>query len=228
MKNLISDLKKSVLFKNKSNDELENLITSINYKVMNLDKNKTIFDVFSSTNYIGLVLYGELTIEKILPCGKLVVLFNKSCGEIFGEVAVFSKAEEYPCRVVTKTKCRIILFDNKNFFKLLTTDNDILYNFLYLVSNKAFYLNSKIESLSLTSIKQKVAYSLINDFNISNKNTIIKLPFSKKVWANNLNISRASLYREIDSLCDRLIIEIIDSDIIKVLDINKLNSIYIE
>lgn len=227
MKNLINDLKKSVLFKNKSSNELENLIMSANYKIVNLYKNETVFDVFSSTNYIGLVLSGELTVEKILPCGKLVVVFNKSCGEIFGEVAVFSDAEKYPCRVVAKTNCRIVLFSRKDFFKILTLDNDILYNFLYLISNKAFYLNSKIESLSLTSINQKVAHSIINDFNVSNKNRIVRLPFSKKVWANNLNISRASLYREIDYLCDNLIVKIIDSNTIKILDINKLNSIYL-
>ncbi|MBS5787155.1 MAG: Crp/Fnr family transcriptional regulator [Clostridioides difficile] len=228
MKNLINDLKRSVLFKDKSNNELEDLMNSINYKVINLNKNETVFDVFSYTNSIGLVLSGELTVEKILPCGKLVVLFHKSRGEIFGEVAVFSNANEYPCRVVAQNKCKVILFSREDFFKLLTLDNEILKNFLYLISSKAFFLNLKVESLSFTSVKHKIAHSLIRDFNASDNNIIIKLPFSKKDWSNNLNVSRASLYRELDSLCDDLIIDITDSNVIKILDIDKLNTILME
>ena len=228
MKNLIKNLKKSVLFKNKSSKELEDLFNSIDYKIINLDKNEKVFDVFSFTNSIGLVLFGELTVEKILPCGKLIVLFHKGCGEIFGEVAVFSKAKEYPCRVVALNKCSVMLFTRDDFFKILTLDNDILNNFLYLISSKAYYLNSKVESLSLNSAKQKIAHSIIKDFNITENNSYIKLPFSKKTWADNLNISRPSLYRELTSLCNDGIINLSTSSTIEILDIDNLNSILME
>ena len=227
MKNLIKYLKKSVLFKNKSSKELENLINSINYKVISLQKNDTILDAFSLTNSIGLVLSGELTVEKILPSGKLIVLFHKFAGEIFGEVAVFSNAKEYPCNVIAKTECKVILFNREDLFKLITLDSEVLNNFLYLISNKAYYLNTKIESLSFTSVRQKIAHSIMQDFDVCNNN-FIKLPFSKKVWSDNLNISRASLYRELDSLCNESIITIINSNVIKILDFNKLNSILLE
>lgn len=228
MKNLIKDLKKSVLFKNKSSKELENLINSINYKVINLQKNETVLDVFSLTNSIGLVLSGELTVEKILPSGKLIVLFHKFTGEIFGEVAVFSNAKEYPCSVIAKTECKVILFNREDLFKLITLDHEVLNNFLYLITSKAYYLNAKVESLSFTSVRQKIAHSLIRDFDVCNNNNCVKLPFSKRVWSDNLNISRASLYRELDALCNESIITIINSNVIKILDFDKLNSILLE
>lgn len=43
MRNLIKDLKKSSLFENKSNEELENLINSINYKIIKLKKKRDSF-----------------------------------------------------------------------------------------------------------------------------------------------------------------------------------------
>ena len=228
MKNLLKNLKKSLLFSNKSTEELEELINSTNHKVINLNKNETIFDTFSLTNYIGLVLSGELTVEKILPCGKLVVLFHKLAGEMFGEVAVFSNAKEYPCHVVALSNCSVILFSKDEFFKILSQDKEILSNFLYLISSKAYYLNSKVELFSLNSVKQKIAYSLIKDFHASDDNTTIKLPFSKKIWSNNLNVSRASLYRELNSLYEEYTIDIINNSTIKILDIDKLNSILLE
>ena len=156
------------------------------------------------------------------------MLFHKFTGEIFGEVAVFSNAQEYPCSVIAKTECKVILFNRENLFKLITLDSEVLNNFLYLISNKAYYLNTKIESLSFTSVRQKIAHSLIRDFDVCNNNYFIKLPFSKKVWSDNLNISRASLYRELDSLCNDSIITIINSTVIKILDFDKLNSILLE
>ena len=228
MKNLIIDLKKSVLFKNKSSKEIENLINSISYKIINLQKNETILHTFSLTNSIGLVLSGELTVEKILPSGKLIVLFHKFTGEIFGEVAVFSNAKEYPCNVIAKTECKVILFNKEDLFKLITLDNEVLNNFLYLISNKAYYLNTKVESLSFSSVRQKIAYSLIHDFDVCNNNFCVNLPFSKKIWSDNLSISRASLYRELDSLCNDSIIAIVNSNLIKILDFNRLNSLLLE
>ena len=228
MNYLISDLKKSILFENMPNDELEKMLNSIKYKLLNLNKNEIIFDAFSYANSIGIILSGDISVEKILPCGKQVVMFTKSEGELFGEVAVFSKANEYPCNVVAKTKCRVVLFNKEEFLKILFFDKKILDMFLYLISKKAFCLNLKVESLSFTSVKQRIAHSLIRDFNVSNNNDIVTLPFSKKVWADNLNTSRSSLYRELDSLCDESIIHCINSNGIKILDIDKLNSILME
>lgn len=228
MKNLIISLKKSVLFKNKSLEELEKLISSINYRIINLERNETIFDAFSLTDNIGLVLSGDLTVEKILPSGKLIVLFHKTCGEIFGEVAVFSNAKEYPCNVMALNKCSVVLFSRDELFKLLTLDKDILSNFLFLISNKAYHLNAKVESFSLTSVKQRIAHSLIRDFDAIEDSQIIKLPFSKKVWSDNLNVSRASLYRELNSLCEDCVIEMLESSRIRILNMDKLNSILMD
>lgn len=228
MKNLCKHLKKSILFKNKTIEELQKLISSVSYKIINFDKKDIILDSFSLTNSIGIVLSGELIVERILPSGNSVLLFHKSYGEMFGEVAVFSNADEYPCNVVALNKGSVILFTKDELFKILTIDNDILNNFLYLISSKAYYLNSKIESFSLPSARQKIIHSLLKDFNSSHNNQIIKLPFSKKLWSDSLNISRASLYRELNYLCDNNCIDISNSYYIKILDIDKLHSLLID
>lgn len=71
MKNLILNLKKSILFKNKTSEELESLISQVRYKTINLNKKDVVFSNFNNTNSIGLVLSGELTVERILPQGRI-------------------------------------------------------------------------------------------------------------------------------------------------------------
>jgi len=224
MRNLIIELKKSSLFANKTTDELLSLMNKIEYKVINIVKNEYVFNSLTSTKFIGIVLSGKVNIERILPYGKLVLMSTKKSGDLFGEVAVFSEANNYPCNVVAKTESSILLFSKDEFFKLLTLDNNILENFLKIISNQAFYLNSRVESLSFGTTKQKVAFSLLNNFN-PEKDSTIKLPYSKKVWADNLNISRASLYKTLDELYEASIISIDESNLIHITDFDELESI---
>lgn len=222
MNNLIRNLKKSILFKNVSNNNLENILNFVDYKLINLEKEDILFDSYTSTDLIGIILSGKIFVEKILPCGKEVLVFAKSTGELFGEVATFSNAEQYPCNVIAKTKCQVILFKKSELLKMLSCDTQILNNFLYLISSKALSLNHKVESLSYTSAKQRIVHSLIKDFDYDKKICTIKIPFSKKVWASKLNISRSSLYRELKSLDDESLIKIEDTNSIKILDIDRL------
>ena len=224
MRALILNLKKSNLFANKTTEELLSLITKIEYKVISITKNEYIFNSLTSTKFIGIVLYGKVDIERVLPYGKLILMSTKKGGDLFGEVAVFSDANNYPCNVVAKTESSVLLFSKDEFFKLLTLDNSILENFLKIISDKAYYLNSRVESLSFGSTKQKVAFSLLNNFQIE-KNSTIKLPYSKKLWADNLNISRASLYKTLDELCESSIISVDNCNLIHIIDFHKLESI---
>lgn len=224
MNNLINNIKDSELFRNIDLTEIDKLISVVNYKQLNLQKNQSAFDTYSDPNYIGLVLNGSINIEKLLPSGKSVFMYSKKRGDIFGEVAVFSEMEQYPCNAVSVDNSTLLLFSKSEFFKLLTLSPNVLKNFLKLVCNKAFMLNSRVGTLSFTSVKQKIAQSLLYDFAIEN-NSLVQLPFNKKVWADSLNISRSSLYRELDLLCNDLIISLDKSNAISILDINRLKMI---
>lgn len=225
MNNIINQIKVSKLFNNISMNDIEKILYSINYRVINLLKNEHVFHGITSSNYIGIILHGNVNIERILPSGKSVFMYSKGEGDIFGEVAVFSKTEYYPCNVVSQTKTSLIIFHKLEFLKILMLNSHILDNFLKLICNKTFYLNNRVTELSLTSAKEKIVYSLLNDFNIDD-NLSIKLPFNKQCWANTLNVSRASLYRELNILCQDLIISFTKSNIIKILNIKKLEEIF--
>lgn len=224
MISLVLELKKSNLFAQKTTEELISLLNKMEYKVINIIKNEYVFNSLTSTKFIGIVISGKVNIERILPDGKLILMSTKVSGDLFGEAAVFSESKNYPCNVVAKTKSSILLFSKDEFFKILTLDSIILGNFLKILSNKAFYLNSRVESLSFGTTKQKVAFSLLNNFDI-NENLTIKLPYNKKIWADNLNVSRASLYKVLDELCESSIISINSTNLIEIMDLSRLEFI---
>lgn len=224
MENVIKQITTSKLFNNVNIDDIENLLNNINYRIINLVKNEYVFDSFTNSDYIGIILSGNINIEKILPSGKSVFMYSKRKGDIFGEVAAFSNTKHYPCNVISQTKTSLILFHKLEFFKLLELNSNVLNNFLSLICDKTFSLNNRVATLSFTSAKEKIVHSLLNDFTIDD-NLTIRLPFSKQCWATTLNISRASLYRELDILSKDLIISFIKSNTIKILNIAKLEEV---
>ncbi|EPY2277122.1 cyclic nucleotide-binding domain-containing protein [Clostridium sporogenes] len=69
---------------------------------MNKEKEELVFNPNTKTQYIGILISGHLYIEKNLPCGKVVPIFFKKSGEVFGKVALFSSTQTYPCNIIAK------------------------------------------------------------------------------------------------------------------------------
>lgn len=200
MKQIITALYNSVLFKGKTKEEIISTLSSTEYFIQNYNVNEMIFSVDQNTNHIGIILDGCIEAQKHLASGQIVTILSKNQGDLFGEGSVFSKAQKYPCNIVAKNKSTILLITKENMLKLLTNDFILLNNFLYSFADRILTLNLKTELLSYSSIQQKIAFSLLylmDDYKY--KNTI-SLPFSKKTWSEYLNVSRPSLFRELKVL----------------------------
>ncbi len=200
MKLLTNALYNSILFKNKTRDDISNCLSSIKFTVKTYSESDTIFCVEQATNYIGIILDGQIEVQKHLPSGNIITLMNKRKGALFGEGSNFSKADTYPCNIIAKKRSDILLINKENMLKLLSNDSVLLENFLNSLSNRILQLNLKTELLAYSSIKQKIAFSLLylmDEYKIDN---IVNLPFSKKTWSEHLNVSRPSLFRELKDL----------------------------
>ena len=217
MIDIIDNIKTSKLFKNVTSSEINNLLLHANYKEIKYKKGDSIFDTYLNAEYVGIIVSGKINVEKLLPCGKSILMYEKTKGDILGEVAAFSDTEFYPCNAAAINNGEILIFDKINFFNMIYSNKEVVKNFLNLVCNKAFSLNNHVGSLSYTSTKQKIAHSLLNYTKQENSN-IIKLPYSKKIWADRLNISKASLYRELEFLRNDSIISLDKKGCITIID----------
>lgn len=213
MKDILSLLIDSDLFKNKTKQEVDRYLSSIEYNVIDYNKGDLIFDVNQSTIYIGIILEGCIEVQKNLASGKTINILYKKSGELFGEGSVFSRTSTYPCNFFAKTKCTILLINKQNILSLLMDDLCLLNNFLNSFANRILTLNLKTELLSYSSIKQKIAFSLLYILDEHKQNDTIILPYSKRTWSEVLNVSRPSLFRELKILCDERIIHIQDRTI---------------
>lgn len=199
METLLYALQQSALFRNKALAEIAGLLTKINYRVREYRENEIIFSINQTADTLGIIVKGGVDVKKDFLSGKVVTVTTRGPFDLLADAAMFSGARYYPGTVFACKASKIFLLHKQELLRLFSLDQTIMLNFLCSVSHRMMALNQKIEILSLTSIQSKIAHFLIRESQ-ARQSMVITLPFSKKTWAEHLNVSRTSLSRELRRL----------------------------
>lgn len=211
------------LFKNKTINEIEALLLRIHCRVDNFTEREIIFSPVQSTDKMGIILSGEVDVQKLFPTGKVVIIERKKSGDMIAESSIFSRLDYYSDTFAACRPCEVLLITKKDLLKLFKLDHTILLNFLEHVSNSTLILKNKIGILSLDSIREKISGYLFHEYKL-NESLVITLPFSKKEWAEYMDVSRTSLSRELRGLAQEGILSF-HKRTIEIMDLDQLEKI---
>jgi CRP-like cAMP-binding protein len=223
---LIKILKKCILFKNMNEEELTNIFKKIKYSIYDNCKNCTTCKSCilalegDDCKSIGIVLQGNVEIQKHYPNGKIVSLSTLTEGNIFGEAIVFSSHHKYPATIVTLKNSKVMHISRQDIIYMCSENPQLLQNFMELLSSKILNLNRKVTQLSLETLRQKIIFYLLQLYK-EQKKLKIKLPMSKKNLSEYLGVQRPSLSRELINMKTEGLISV-DKDTIEILDLETL------
>lgn len=220
MEEIIKTIKKNQLFIGLSDESIRNVLKEIKYYIKTYSKGEIIAHEDDECKSLALVLFGTVEIQRLYSNGKYIVLSRLLQGDVFGEALVFSKSKTYPATVIALNECKVLFINKEDVLKICSYEEKVLENFISLLSDKVFILNSKIKSISFKSLRQKVINYILNEIKEQKSNSII-LNNTKEEIASLLGIPRPSLSRELISLRDLGYIEF-DRKIIRVLDVESL------
>jgi len=159
------------------------------------------------STYIGIVLEGQIDVKAYSLAGKSFTISTLTPGMIFGDVLMFGKMSNvYPGNLVTKGSTTIAHIPNNDVKHYLNSDNVFMQNFLSVLSDKVYNINTKSKLLSQDSIRDKILYYLHQEIRIQGSNRI-QLNMSKEDLANILFIQRPSLSRELIKMRNEGLIE---------------------
>ena len=215
------NLNKNLLFNNINKEEIDNILEGIRYNISYYDKGEIISNEGDRCYSLGLIIEGNIEIQRIFSNGRYYVLKKLSEGDVFGEALVFISNSTYPATIVACKKCKVLFITKEEFIKLALKDEKILENFITLLSSKVIILNEKIKNLSFKSLREKVANYILEESKESNN---IELKDTKEEIAAYLGMPRPSFSRELNYLKENGIIEYGRKNI-KILDRNKLEKI---
>lgn len=220
MEEIIKTIKKNQLFIGLNDETIKNVLKEIKYYIKTYSKGEIIANEDDECKSLSLVLSGTVEIQRLYSNGKYIVLSRIFEGDVFGEALVFSKAKTYPATVIALSECKVLFINKSDVLKICSNEEKILENFISLLSDKVFILNSKIKSISFKSIRQKVINYILNEVKKQKDNSII-LKNTKEEIASLLGIPRPSLSRELINLRDMNYIEF-NRKKITILDIESL------
>ena len=220
MEEIVKTIKKNQLFIGLSDESIRNVLKEIKYYIKTYSKGEIIAHEDDECKSLALVLFGTVEIQRLYSNGKYIVLSRLLQGDVFGEALVFSKSKTYPATVIALNECKVLFINKEDVLKICSYEEKVLENFISLLSDKVFILNSKIKSISFKSLRQKVINYILNEIKDQKSNSII-LNNTKEEIASLLGIPRPSLSRELISLRDLGYIEF-DRKIIRVLDVESL------
>ena len=221
-KETLYQLKKTILFMDFDLDEIKKIFKDISLRIIHYKKGEILFLEGSDCTGIGIVLSGKVEINKGATIGKKILITTIHEGDMFAEAIVFSSGHKYPATVEASEDTKVAFISRQNIISLCSLYPSFIENFMEILSNKIFILNSKLSLLSMKSLRQKIAFYLLKESKpLKSKNYI---SISKQELSLELGVERPSLSRELIKMKDEGLLELEGKKII-VNDIEALGEI---
>lgn len=145
---------------------------------------------------VSIIIKGEISITTY-NYDSITEINHLKDNELFGDSLVLSNDNRYLGNVNAIKDTTLCIIPKENWLNLLKNEV-ILKNYLEIVSNKVFKIQSKVKVLSQKTIRDKILFYILSEYKRTNKKEIkIK---SKEALAMYLNIPRPSLSRELINL----------------------------
>lgn len=210
MEKYLNKLRNSELFKNISDEDIIKSIECLKGKVTKYNKDDIIYSIGDEINKIGIILYGSILITKDDIMGNRNILTSISESGLFAETFVCSNIKYIPVTVIANEESEILFLEFKQFINSCKSNcdfqNKLIMNMLYILANKNFTLNNKLEILSTKTTRDKLIAYFNIQINIKKTNKF-KIPFNREALADYLNLNRSSMSRELSKMRDEGIIK---------------------
>ena len=174
-------------------------------------KGEVLVNEGDACNGIGMIIEGQLAMQKYTSGGEFATLALLGPGEVFGEYLIFGSRKTYTTTIEAVTNSKIIFITKDMLMHLLGNSPAIMSNFLRILSDRVQTQNRRISLLSQKSLRQKIANYLLEllrdqlEKEGETPKTVrqlvstqaVELPVSKEVVSRLLAMPRPSFSREL-------------------------------
>lgn len=192
-------IKKIDLFRDISDENINNLFTKDLYIIKDYKKNSIIYLQNEKCTTLDIILKGTILVQGIDSKGNALTISDFNIGDALGGNLLFSHKNFYPMTVIAKNNSTILHIKKDLILKLCQSDINFLNHFLQSISDKTLILTDKIKSISMKSIRECIIDFLTYESYAQNSKKI-KLEMTKKELAEKFGIQRPSLSRELNKM----------------------------
>lgn len=196
------------------------LMQHVKYRIVSFDKN----DVFALAGlpcrYADIIIKGELSARMVGLSGKYVEVSRLHSGSIVAPAFIYAHDNSMPVGVEAESYVEVLRMLPAELTHLMDIDERVRTNFIKVLSNINVFLTEKMRMLSLLTVREKVAFFIL-DTARRQKSETIHLDKSRQEIADMFGIQKFSLMRSISEFADSGAIAV-DGKSIIILDRSKL------
>lgn len=213
-------LQKCPLFAGMSTLSIDLALGNISYQIINFAPRDVYTLAGMPCRFADIVLSGSLICRMVSLSGKQVEVTRLRPGNLIAPAFIFAKNNSMPVSVETDSEVTLLRMTPQTLKKLIDDDADIRMNYIRSLSNIDVFLTHKMKVLSLFTVREKVAYLLLERAGEQNSNTI-RLTRSRQEIADSFGIQKFSLLRVLSVFEKEGVIRV-DGKTIEIIDRSRL------
>lgn len=192
-------ISRSELFSGYSLEELEVLLEQIPGKHKSYPDGSLIAQAGDLINALHLVLSGSVRGEMMDLSGKVIRIEEIPASRILAPAFIFDARPAFPVNLQASGEVLLYSIPREDFLALMQSQRRILENFLRLVSGRGRFLSGKIRLLSLSSLRGRLAYYLLEQSR-QQGSTTIRIEHSQNQLSEMFGVARPSIARSLGEL----------------------------
>ena len=213
-------LQKCPLFAGMSTLSIDLALGNISYQIINFAPRDVYTLAGMPCRFADIVLSGSLICRMVSLSGKQVEVTRLRPGNLIAPAFIFAKNNSMPVSGETDSEVTLLRMTPQTLKKLIDDDADIRMNYIRSLSNIDVFLTHKMKVLSLFTVREKVAYLLLERAGEQNSNTI-RLTRSRQEIADSFGIQKFSLLRVLSEFEKEGVIRV-DGKTIEIIDRSRL------
>lgn len=209
MKKYFEILRRCPLFLGFSEAELSAVSDCLGATVSSFLRGETVFAAGEKAEFVGIVLRGEVRIERVDYYGARTVIGTVGVGELFGESFACANVL-LPIDAVAATDAEILLVDCRRLLTSCSNACDfhrrLIYHLMQILAAKNLAFHRKLEITSKRTTREKLLAYLLSEAE-RQRNASFTIPFDRQTLADYLAVDRSGLSAEIGKLVKEGILE---------------------
>lgn len=206
--NLVDRLSHADLFTNIDKAEIEKFLEDNVYNIKEYTKNDVFALAEDRVNHLMIVIHGSLIARMVSESGKYIQIDKIDSGRIVAPAMLFASHNVFPVNVIPDEATSVFFMHKDSFLKAMHRNEKLLHNFIRIISDINRFLSTKIHSLSLKTIRGKLAEYILKEADKQGEGTTITFSITKQELADKFAVARQALSRSLSELEEEGLISI--------------------
>jgi CRP/FNR family transcriptional regulator, dissimilatory nitrate respiration regulator len=213
------------IFKNTTSQRITEILGAGTWQTRHYSKGDMVAQAGDECRFLMIVVEGSVKGEMTDASGRVIKIEDVETPRPIGFSFIFGQHNFLPVNVTANEETVILFIPKPDLIAMLQLDKQVLHNVLDVISSRAQFLSQKIRTLSMKSLRGRIAQMLLELS--KEQGTTITLPSSQSELADYFGVARPSLARTLGEMANEGLFEV-NRRLITIPDLRKLAAVLSE